>query len=102
MQNDIHRFLRQESGDDVFFFDNAKSQISALQKMIDEVPSPELIDEGQHAAPSKRILTQFPDYSKVTTGPQVAEQVGLENIRSRCPHFNAWLERLEKLATDAA
>ena len=83
------------------FFDNTKSQISRLKKIMDKVQSPELIDDGQHTAPSKRILSQFPDYSKVTVGPQMAERIGLESIRSRCPHFNAWIERLEKLgATD--
>lgn len=81
------------------FFDNADSQISALQKITDTVQSPELIDDGQHTAPSKRILSQFPDYSKVTIGPQMAERIGLESIRSKCPHFNAWIERLENLGT---
>ena len=79
------------------FFDNANSQISALQKIIDNVQSPELIDDGQHTAPSKKILAKFPDYSKVTIGPQMTELIGLKNIRSKCPHFSAWLERLEKL-----
>ena len=77
-----------------FFFDNANSQISALQR---DASSPELIDDGQHTAPSKRIIAQFPNYSKTTVSPQMAELIGLENIRSKCPHFNAWLERLEKL-----
>ncbi len=76
-----------------FFFDNANSQISALQ----DVQPPELIDDGQDTAPSKRIIAQFPNYSKTTVSPQMAELIGLENIRSKCPHFNAWLERLEKL-----
>ena len=79
-----------------FFYDNADSQISALQR---DASSPELIDDGQHTAPSKRIIAQFPNYSKETDGPQMAELIGLENIRSKCPHFNAWLERLEKLGT---
>jgi hypothetical protein len=77
------------------FFENADSQISALH----DVQPPELIDDGQDTAPSKRIAAQFPNYSKTTVGPQMAELIGLENIRSKCPHFNAWLERLEKLGT---
>ena len=58
---------------------------------------------GQHTAPSKRIIAQFPQYNdlKTTVGTQVAEQmaerIGLENIRSKCPHFKAWIDRLEKL-----
>ena len=82
------------------FFDNADSRISALRKSTGKFPSPELIDDGLHTAPSKRILSQFPDYSKVTTGPQMAERIGLETIRSNCPHFNAWVGKLENLGTN--
>ncbi len=79
------------------FFDNADSPISALQRIVDDVQSPERIDDGHHTAPSKRIITEFPEYSKTTVGPQMAERIGLENIRSKCPRFKAWVERLEKL-----
>ena len=82
------------------FFENADSRISALWKIADKFQSPELIDDGQHTAPSKRIRSQFPDYSKVTTGPQIVERIGLETIRSNCPHFNAWIEKLENLGTN--
>ncbi len=80
-------------------FENADSKISALRKMADQFQSPELIDDGQHTAPSKRISGQFPDFAKTTDGPQIADLIGLENIRSKCPHFNEWLERLENLGT---
>ncbi len=81
------------------FFDNASSGIAALQKIVDDVQSPEQIDDGQHTAPSKRIIEQFPEYRdlKPTVGPQAAETIGLENIRSKCLHFKRWIERLEKL-----
>ncbi len=84
-----------------FFFDNADSEVSALLKIADQFQSPELIDDGQHTAPSKRISGQFPEYedSKPTIGSQMAERIGLENIRSQCSHFNGWIERLEKLGT---
>ena len=35
------------------FFDNANSGIAALRKIVDDVQSPEQIDDGQHTAPSK-------------------------------------------------
>ncbi len=80
-------------------FENADSKISVMRKMADQFQSPELIDDGQHTTPSKRIGDQFPDFVKPTDGPQIAERIGLENIRSKCPHFNGWLERLEKLGS---
>ena len=77
----------------------ANFEISALQRIADDLPSPELINDGQQTAPSKRIIAQFPQYGdlKTTIGTQMAERIGLETIRSKCPHFNAWLDRLEKL-----
>ena len=55
------------------------------------------------ANPSKRIIAQFPEYKdlKTTVGPRMAERIGLENIRSKCPHFKAWIGRLEKLGSEA-
>ena len=81
------------------FFDNTGSHIAALQKMVDAVQSPELIDDGQYTAPSKRIIAQFPEYehSKKRVGPQMAGRIGLEHLRDTCPHSKGWIERLEKL-----
>ncbi|MEH1786283.1 DUF4276 family protein [Nostoc sp.] len=61
--------------------------------------TPELINDGQQTAPSKRIIARFPDYGRAKSafGPQLAERIGIEVIRSRCPHFNTWLSRLESL-----
>ena len=30
----------------------------------------------------------------------MAERFGLENIRSKCPHFEVWIEQLEKLGAE--
>ena len=75
--------------------------IAALQNVVDEAKSPERIDDGQHSAPSKRIIAHFSEYKKLkaTAGPQVAELIGLPAIRAECPHFDAWISRLERLGT---
>ncbi|NET90430.1 MAG: DUF4276 family protein [Kamptonema sp. SIO1D9] len=74
-------------------------EIETLQKIASQHETPELINDGQQTAPSKRIIEQFPDYGKAksTFGPQLAEKIGLEVIRSKCFHFNKWLLRLESL-----
>jgi hypothetical protein len=59
--------------------------------------SPELIDEGKHTAPSKRILKEVPVYHKVVAGSIVAMEIGLPCIRNKCPHFDAWAGRMEGL-----
>jgi len=75
------------------------AEIEALQTIANQYETPELINDGQQTAPSKRIMAQFPDYEKAksTFGPQLAEQIGLQVIRDQCTHFDKWLSRLEFL-----
>ena len=81
------------------FFDHASHGIEELQTIANSVRSPELTDDGQHTAPSKRIAAQFPtcERLKATVGPQMAMLIGLQKIRAACPHFDAWIRRLEQL-----
>jgi hypothetical protein len=39
-----------------YFYAHHEKKIAALQAIAEEHPSPELIDDGQHSAPSKRII----------------------------------------------
>ncbi|MGL4463694.1 MAG: DUF4276 family protein [Planctomycetia bacterium] len=82
-----------------FFYDKADDRIARLQAIADAHATPELIDDGPTTAPSKRIIQEFPDYAdaKPTVGPQVAELIGLPAIRAKCPHFDAWVAKLEAL-----
>lgn len=84
-----------------YFYDRHANEIAALQVIARSKDTPELINDGQHSAPSKRIIGQFPDYedSKSAIGPQVAELIGLDVIRSKCPHFSSWLSKLERLGS---
>ncbi|MBN2376293.1 MAG: DUF4276 family protein [Sedimentisphaerales bacterium] len=84
------------------FYDHHEKQIAALKAIADMYATPELIDDGPRSAPSKRIIGELPDYqcAKPVIGPQVAELIGLDVIRDKCPHFAAWLKRLEKLGED--
>jgi hypothetical protein len=83
-----------------FFYDRHAQAISALKAIAEIEATPELIDDGAHSAPSKRIVAVLPDYegAKPVIGPKVAELIGLDTIRSKCPHFAAWLSHLEQLA----
>ena len=82
-----------------YFYNLHASEIVALQTIASSKDSPELINDGQQTAPSKRIIKHLPDYeySKSVVGPQVAELIGLDMIRSKCPHFSSWLSKLEGL-----
>lgn len=62
------------------------------------VASPEEINDGLHTHPAARIQGHFRQYRKALHGPLIIEKIGLSTIREKCPHFDAWLRRLEGLA----
>ncbi|MCF3576954.1 DUF4276 family protein [Planktothrix agardhii] len=71
-----------------------------INDLCQSFESPELINDGEQTAPSKRIIQAIPSYegAKVSVAPLMAQKIGLENIRQKCPHFNQWIERLENLS----
>lgn len=80
-------------------YPEAKREVVLLQEMVAEFDSPEKIDDGEQTAPSKRIGRLFPDYldAKPAATAVIAPAVGLAAMRSKCPHFDQWLRRLESL-----
>ena len=70
-----------------------------LSKDLQKVGNPELIDNSPTTAPSKRIIKAIEggkkyNYNKPTTGKSVTKQIGIEELRAKCPHFNEWIEKL--------
>ena len=62
--------------------------------------TPEDINDSAQTAPLKRLDAISPGYSnnsKISAGPLIAEDIGLEKIRQECPLFNRWVDQLEKL-----
>jgi hypothetical protein len=80
-------------------FEDCQSEIVELNNVASSAPSIEHIDDGKETAPSKRIISIIPEYEgrKVSAGPDIAEYIGLPAVRSKCPHFDSWLTRLEEL-----
>jgi hypothetical protein len=60
-------------------------------------PTPEDINDGVATAPSKRIRDLARSYDKVFQGNLVALEIGLARLRKECPHFHAWIRRIESL-----
>ena len=69
----------------------------ALEAVADAFETPEEINNNRETAPSKRILRIFPEgsYSKTEHGPLIAESIGIDAIRAKCPAFNAWVGQLQ-------
>lgn len=68
-----------------------------IQRIREEFPTPEDINDNPQTAPSKRILELYPNYEKPLYGTLAVLQIGLDLIRGECPHFNSWLTWLEGL-----
>ena len=70
---------------------------AALMAVAQTFPNPEDINDSPETAPSKRILSIFPDrtYSKTEHGPLIAEATGITAICAKCPAFSEWVEKLQ-------
>lgn len=72
----------------------------AMECACQEANGPENINHGKETHPSKRLEGYGMGFRK-TSAVAVLKDIGLDAIRAVCPHFNAWLDRLEKLGTPA-
>ncbi len=68
-----------------------------LVETISKNSNPEMINNGNETAPSKRLEKIIKGYDKVAFGSLLAHDIGLEKIRSKCPRFNNWITRLESI-----
>lgn len=83
----------------VKIYPKCKKPCEQQTKDLQKVGNPELIDNGPTTAPSKRIIKAIEGskkykYNKPTTGKSVTKEVGVDELRAKCPHFNEWIEQL--------
>jgi len=93
---------------EMFYFadlDNFINLDAELNKIYNEfiavntqTDNPELINDGIHSAPSKRIEKFFNKidlkYKKPYYAALYSQSCNIEILRNKCRHFNAWLEKL--------
>lgn len=82
---------------------DSQNAIEALSREVAGL-APEDINEGASTAPSKRIIRHLPIYerTKVRVGASAAAAIGLPALREKCPHFDAWIRKLESLGEPLA
>lgn len=68
--------------------------IPELQAIRSQFNTPEEINDSYITAPSKRVESLIPGYEKPLLGNLAAIEIGLATIRSQCPFFSDWLDRL--------
>ncbi|HDZ4329954.1 TPA: DUF4276 family protein [Campylobacter jejuni] len=73
--------------------------ICELECIIEKYNNPELINNSKETSPSHRLKKIFssPSYKKVLHGSKIAKEIGIDNIRSKCKHFNKWCEKISTL-----
>jgi hypothetical protein len=69
----------------------------ALRTAVTQCGEAELVNDGSDTAPSKRLRRAWPSYAKTVDGPGLVDEIGLPRLRAACPHFDAWVCRLEGL-----
>ncbi|MCU4158266.1 DUF4276 family protein [Carboxylicivirga sp. A043] len=66
--------------------------------------NPEEINDGTTTAPSKRLERIIKGYGKsggkVAYGSLLAQEIGLNKIREKCPRFNVWINKLLEFKED--
>ncbi len=82
----------------IIMYPDEQTGINKLKRTIGN-SNPEEINESLQNSPSKRIIRYLPNYKnqKAQVGPLVAEDIGLTNLRNKCPHFNEWITKLENI-----
>jgi hypothetical protein len=96
--HEFEAFLLVEPDRLITMYPNGQTGINRLKRDIAN-RRPEEINESKQTAPSKRIIRYLPDYEgqKAQVGPLVVSDIGLNALRSNCPHFNDWIAKLESI-----
>ena len=71
------------------------TNIIELTSTIKENPNPELINDTPGNAPSYRLKRSIIGYNKIVYGAILAEKIGIDRIRKKCPGFNKWVTEME-------
>jgi hypothetical protein len=74
---------------------------SGIADLVNDIgdSNPESINDGPDTSPSRRIIAKVPEYAgrKATAAANVLRIIDLDCLRSRCGHFNDWVNKLENL-----
>lgn len=70
---------------------NLGVDLERIETIVDSFETPEHINNSPHTAPSKRLKNLSPSYDKVFLGSLIALDIGIDEIRAKCPGFSDWL-----------
>ena len=97
----LHEFEGLLFNDIQIFHEQIPSQelvgIAELRTTFADYTNPEMINENKETSPSHRLKRIISGYNKIVYGNYLAEAIGLDKIRAKCPRFNNWLAKIEQL-----
>ena len=76
----------------------SSDKIRLLKEETDVYGDPEMINNSQDTAPSKRIIAAIQrnyHYNKVQSGAAVTYAIGMESLLDKCRHFREWIEHIK-------
>ena len=76
-------------------FEPSEFKRKEMLQVIHDYPNPEDINNQPNTAPSVRLIKLIPGYEKVLYGIEILQQHGMPTLLDRCPHFRAWVNKLE-------
>jgi len=94
---EMHEFEALLFSDESILANKLNVNASKIKEILDECGEPEEIDDEPDTAPSKRLIRIDNSYRKVAMGKTIAEAIGIQTIRQKCPHFNDWISKIEQL-----
>lgn len=65
---------------------------------VSQAGGPELINHGKATHPKARLQAMNVGFKETSDGPTLLDKIGIDAVRQACPHFDAWLVKLEALA----
>ena len=85
--SDINEIVKADPG-----WNKKAALISSLSKIVNDYPNPEEINNSPSTSPSHRLgqILNLPKYRKVLHGATIAKNIGIDNIRQKCKHFDEW------------
>lgn len=66
-----------------------------IQKILQQFPDPEMINDSPLTSPSHRLEKIISGYDKIVYGNLLVESIGLYNICEKNLHFKEWIDKIK-------
>ncbi len=76
-----------------YFKSKGVQDTSSLQRLAQRSPEDINLDNP----PSHRLKSVWAEYREVSHGIPLAEQIGVDTMMQKCPHFRSWVDTLKQL-----